>query len=58
MADTRSAYLSKAKDNLEAIRKRARQHIEQGAVTAAYKADRNAVVSLLNDALAGAERQE
>jgi bacterioferritin len=34
------------------IRKRAREHIEQGAVTNAYKADRNAVVGLLNDALA------
>ncbi len=38
--------------NIDAIRKRAREHIEQGAVTSAYKADRNAVVSLLNDALA------
>lgn len=39
-------------ENIDAIRKRARQHIEQGAVTDAYKADRNAVISLLNDALA------
>lgn len=39
-------------ENIDAIRKRARQHIEQGAVTDTYKADRNAVVSLLNDALA------
>jgi bacterioferritin len=39
-------------ENIDAIRKRARQHIEMGAVTEAYAADRNAVVSLLNDALA------
>lgn len=39
-------------ENIEAIRKRARQHLEQGAVTDSYKADRNAVISLLNDALA------
>lgn len=39
-------------ENIDAIRKRAREHIEQGAVTDTYKADRNAVVSLLNDALA------
>lgn len=30
-------------ENIDAIRKRARQHIEQGAVTDTYKADRNAV---------------
>jgi bacterioferritin len=39
-------------ENVEIIRERARQHMENGAVTDAYKADRNAVVSLLNDALA------
>lgn len=39
-------------ENVKAIRKRARQHIEEGAVTDNYKADRNAIVSLLNDALA------
>lgn len=39
-------------ENIDAIRKRARKHIEMGAVTDAYAADRNAVVSLLNDALA------
>lgn len=39
-------------ENIEAIRKRARKRIEEGAVTEAYKADRNAVISLLNDALA------
>lgn len=39
-------------ENIEAIRKRARERIEDGAVTDAYQADRNAVISLLNDALA------
>lgn len=39
-------------ENVGAIRKRARQHIEDGAVTNGYKADRNAIISLLNDALA------
>ena len=39
-------------ENVEAIRERARQHIEQGSVTDTYRADRNAIVNLLNDALA------
>ena len=39
-------------EEIDAIRQRARQHIEEGAVTSTYKGDRNAVVSLLNDALA------
>lgn len=34
------------------LRKQARQHIEEGAVTAGYSADRDTVVKLLNDALA------
>src|SRR5215472_3657790 len=34
------------------LRKRARQHIEQGAVTMGYKADREKVVAVLNQALA------
>ncbi|MFP3247795.1 MAG: bacterioferritin, partial [Paraburkholderia sp.] len=37
--------------DIETIRKRAREHIAQGAVTAGYRADREAVVALLNDAL-------
>lgn len=51
---TNSEDLTKAGfiENIDAIRRRARQHIEQGAVTDSYKADRNAVISLLNDALA------
>ena len=39
-------------DNIKALRDRARQHIEFGAVTPGYKADRPAVIKLLNDALA------
>ena len=34
------------------LRERARQHIEQGAVTAGYNADRETVLKLLNEALA------
>jgi len=34
------------------IRKRARANVEDGAVTASYRADRDAVVKLLNEALA------
>lgn len=34
------------------LRKRARQHLEHGAVTPGYKADREQVVKLLNEALA------
>jgi bacterioferritin len=38
--------------DIKTLRERARQHIEQGAVTAGYAADRDTVVKLLNDALA------
>jgi bacterioferritin len=34
------------------LRKRARQHIEEGAVTSGYAAERDTVVKLLNEALA------
>ena len=47
--------MSKAKpfaSDIDAIRKRARQDIEKGAMTAGYKADRATVVKLLNHALA------
>ena len=43
-----SAFLS----DIKAVRARARQHIEQGAVTPGYGADRATVVKLLNEALA------
>jgi len=38
--------------DIETIRKRAREHIEQGAVTGGYSADRESVLKLLNEALA------
>ena len=38
--------------DVKTLRKRARQHIQQGAVTAGYRADRVTVVKLLNEALA------
>lgn len=38
--------------DIKAIRQRARQHIEQGAVTAGYGADREIVIRVLNEALA------
>ncbi|MDG0024871.1 ferritin-like domain-containing protein [Trinickia sp. Y13] len=38
--------------DVQAIRKRAREHMEEGAVTAGYQADRTTVLKLLNDALA------
>lgn len=38
--------------DIKTLRKRARQHIEQGAVTPGYKGNRETVVKLLNEALA------
>ena len=38
--------------DIKTLRARARQHIERGAVTAGYSADRDTVVKLLNEALA------
>jgi bacterioferritin len=38
--------------DINEIRRRARDHMEDGAVTAGYKADRTAVIRVLNDALA------
>jgi bacterioferritin len=38
--------------DIKTLRERARQHIEQGAVTQGYKADRDTVIRLLNEALA------
>jgi bacterioferritin len=38
--------------DIQELRRRARQHIEQGAVTEGYKADRNTVIKVLNEALA------
>jgi len=38
--------------DIKEIRRRARAHIEQGPITAGYKADRETVIRLLNEALA------
>jgi bacterioferritin len=38
--------------DIKVLRERARQHIENGAVTEGYSADRETVVKLLNEALA------
>ena len=38
--------------DIKTLRERARQHIEKGAVTEGYAADRDTVVKLLNEALA------
>ena len=38
--------------DVQTLRKRARQHIEAGAVTASYDANRDTVLKLLNEALA------
>src|ERR1700675_593692 len=38
--------------DVKTLRTRARQHIEQGAVTACYRGDRVTIVRLLNEALA------
>lgn len=38
--------------DIQTLRERARKHIEDGAVTAGYSADRETVIKLLNEALA------
>ncbi len=38
--------------DIRTLRQRARQHIENGAVTQGYQADRDTVIRILNDALA------
>jgi bacterioferritin len=48
MAKSKKKFLT----DVRTLRKRARQHIEQGAVTQGYKAKRETVLQLLNDALA------
>jgi bacterioferritin len=39
-------------NNLQEIRKRAREHIQEGAVTEGYRANREVVIKILNEALA------
>jgi bacterioferritin len=48
MADGKQPFLTDIKE----LRRRAREHIEEGAVTAGYKLDRDAAVKVLNEALA------
>ena len=43
--------------NIDALRQRAREHIEEGAVTAGYQGDRQAVLKMLNDDLADLQQQ-
>lgn len=38
--------------DIKTLRARAREHIERGAITAGYSADRDTVIKLLNEALA------
>ena len=38
--------------DVKTLRERARRHIEEGAVTEGYKADRETVINILNEALA------
>src|SRR5438477_5125929 len=38
--------------DIKELRRRARSHIEQGAITAAYRGDRETVLRLLNEVLA------
>ena len=38
--------------DIKTLRERARQHIEQGAVTEGYRADRETVIKVLNESLA------
>lgn len=38
--------------DIQTLRSQARKHVEEGAVTAGYKADRGAVLKILNEALA------
>lgn len=45
---TQKTFLS----DIKTLRERARRHIEQGAVTEGYQADRETVLKLLNEALA------
>ena len=38
--------------DVQELRRRAREHVEKGAVTAGYKVDLNTAIKLLNEALA------
>jgi bacterioferritin len=51
-SNTQGAVMPQFTADVEAIRNRARQKIEEGAVTNAYKGDVKKTIQLLNDALA------
>ncbi len=52
-SETRSAKAAQPfLSDIKTLRERARKHIEDGAVIAAYRADRATVIKLLNEALA------
>jgi bacterioferritin len=48
MTDSKQPFLT----DIQELRRRARQHIENGAVTDGYRADRETVIRILNEALA------
>ena len=48
MQDAQKPFLS----DIKKIRERARRHLDQGAVTEGYRADRKTVLAILNEALA------
>ena len=52
MEDKRAKDKNSFLTDITEIRRRARQHIEDGAVTDAYKGDRDVVLRVLNEALA------
>ena len=55
MKPTELEHTSKSRPpltDIPTLRSRARQHIEEGAVTSGYAADRESVIKLLNEALA------
>jgi bacterioferritin len=49
---SRTESTGKFVSDIQEIRRRAREHIEKGAVTVGYKADRETVIKVLNEALA------
>lgn len=52
MADGKTNTAGSFFTDIAELRRRARQHMEQGAVTAGYRGDRETVIKVLNEALA------
>jgi bacterioferritin len=52
VTDVKSASKQLVLSDIQTLRKHARQHVEEGAVTEGYAADRDTVIRLLNEALA------